>query len=675
MPTKAENQRAEIRDILANVTRRFEEMQPAVDRMDDDFQNGWRMDEFIPDQEEGIDPEDAYTTNQDRAAAQTLIDGIAAADIVIRVPNGPADEEREDANDNTERLSLGFLALANKRLEDVGDLGLLEQLSWFAVVRGKHVCIRSRLLKNDRDETIPDMLPLDPRNLAFRKGIDGLLWSAYKMERTRADIRDDYKDFTFSTAVIASEGEDGDQKETVYDYHFVKDVKFKVQVPTGEVGEDGQPVTEEETKTIRQFWNSIIIDQQYAKEPANTHALRFPVIVRAVGYMPVIAPFVSAGEDQTVEDPVNETVAEAGDSYFALNRIIRPKINRLMSYALSAAGKETDPPYVFKSPEGTEEFDESPMRKGAGTSLTLQQELAAVNATNTGAAFNFSIAQASRDMSAGSLPDSALIGTPPPGGLSAAALSMLGGTVGQRTRPFLKPVESALLGALEVMVEQFETGAYEPIRVFGKTLDNVPFDRPIGAEHIQEHGTLTLKLKQNLPRDNSVAWATAQLAITPNQTGDQLASVQWARDNLLDMADSRLEDSRITLGQAKSSAPILQMKEMREDAARRSDFETAQYLDKKITIQEMREFLEDAAVMFQFQQIQDAGGLQALLAAGGPPQPNGQQQQGSNGVNPIVSPDAQSNVQAGTQPSPNAGANSTAPRNPAEQAGLTPTGA
>ena len=57
--------------ILNKIETLFDEDQPLHDRMDMDY-SSWRLTQFVPDEEEGVDPEDAYTTNSLRTLADKI---------------------------------------------------------------------------------------------------------------------------------------------------------------------------------------------------------------------------------------------------------------------------------------------------------------------------------------------------------------------------------------------------------------------------------------------------------------------------------------------------------------------------------------------------------------------------------------------------------------------------
>jgi hypothetical protein len=294
------------------------------------------------------------------------------------------------------------------------------------------------------------------------------------------------------------------------------------------------------------------------------------------------------------------------------------------------------------------------MKKGTPIPLDPdeKQDVELLEAAQTGLDAQVLNNQILTDWAAGGLSDQAISGTPPPGGLSAAALRLLGSNIGERSRPFLKPVESSLLGCLEALIAQYETGSYLPLRVSGKTTANQAFDREITPEAIAGHGTLSLKLLQELPEDDQLKWATAQMATNKNAEGNALLSMQSGREKLLGIQDSGLEEDRLRVEKAKALLPVLTLIDMMEACIKRGEMQYAAYLKFKI----------DMMIAME---------MQPPAAPAAPPGKNGAggAQSEPKGVPAQVS--SVENSQPGTtgaQPSPTAGQNTAQPRNGREEA-------
>jgi hypothetical protein len=652
----------QIQRILDRIRRRFNALSDVIKRMDED-EARWRMDPFKPDAREGVAPEDAYTTNIERVIAEKVVYGIASSNVIVRVNQDPGSTDTQDANNEYERLNIGFLNEADRRLEAQGQPPVLDQLAWYSPNRGRYVIARALLMKNEDGETLVDILPMDPRNFVFDRDPEGITWAVYRMTRTRREIRDSYPNFRFESVGNDFEEMDDQYPELIYDYY----TRSRKRKPDG---------------TFKTIWlNGVIIDEKWAKRPTDTFAEVAPIIVRAVGSMPNMGQVFDGGGLLNHE-------ANFGESVYAPNRGIVRALNRMRSYRMALTAYQVDRAYKAKSIGGNLTFEENPLKKGSEVTLdtTAQEEVEVIDVPGMGIDAQMLEGGITADAQAGGLSAQALSGQPPPGGLSAAAMRLLGNNLGERTRPFLKPVETCLLGCLEALSAQYETGSYRPIRVVGKTIRREAFDRQIHPESIAEHGTLTLKLMQVLPEDENVKWATAQLAITPNSFGESLADVEYAREEILGLQDAQLPSTRQTLERAKMAAPMLGLNEMYHAAVRRGEDDTAAYIAGRIQQMGIQEFLEDQSKMYAF--MQAMAGPQPLQTAaagmggggipGGAP---GGAPAGGPGVRPEVAAAANYTTQTGP-PSPVAGEASTAPRargsglvlpdgRPVEEIGLT----
>ena len=661
----------------AKITRRFGNLSAMQTRMDRHY-GLWRMEKFTPSPQEGIDPEDAITSNLDRVVADKVVQGIASSKRIVRVENSAAKAPGETANDNAEYLAIGFLNLSDRRLEDRAEPTLQDQLGSFAAIRGRYVIARALLIKDLLGNTVVDITPFDPRNFVFDKGRNGITWACYQTMKPRSEIRDSYPGFQFSESEsvagsTANDIDDGWQLEKVYDYYE----RRPATMGQPSVDEMGQPVPPQVIP--ESTWNGVIIASKWAKRLTNTFAVKWPIIVRPVGSMPDIQ--VMAGAESN-----DDTSADFGPSIFTLNEKITPKLNRAMSYELAITAQQVDRAYKAKSIGGNLSFDKNPTKKGAEIVLDTQagEDVEVLPPPTTSHDAQANQQNLMNMWHAGALAAQALSGQPPPGGLSAAAMRLLGNNIGERTRPFLKPVESCIQGCIEALVAQYETGSYMPVHVTGKTSTGTPFDQDIQPTDIQGHGQVTIRLVQDLPEDDQIKVATAIQATTPNSNGVSLLSMEYAREHMLDVQDTDLEDMRQSLEKAKQEAPVLHLTDMYKAALGRGDTDMAQYVANKIEVTKMREALEELLIRFKYKQAASGpNGLAAALGGvGGQQGQPGAAQKSQNGIDSRVS--SVENSQPGTvgaSPSPTAGQNSTSPRPGGQneqalnQIGLTAAGA
>lgn len=584
--------------------------------MDADYSD-YRLDPFVPDSREGIEEEDAFTSNEMRTLADKIEAFISGAELIMRVPNEASDLSARQANDNLERLCYGILRNADRRLHRAGQPAIIPSLAWFSTVRGGFVALRAFLRKDVYGQTVEDILPLDPRHLVIEWGTDGIHCSGYRLEKTRRQIETDYE-YKFD------DDKDKTEVEIIYDYYYME-------------------------KGL--VYNGVLMMDTWIKKPSLLYGvLSFPVIAIPVGSQPRLAPIAEGSNSR--ESP-SHTIRDFGESVFASNRDIVRIYNRVMTYAVSQTAQASDPAFTVESLDGTKSVDSTPFAKGAqtNTSSANQEKIVPLSTPDLRRDTQALLGAVKQGITQGALPEQAYGILPAP--ISSLALRQLGNNLEQKVFPRLRAVQASLQYALENMIDQFETGAYEPIRVKGRSWDKVPISGPIAPEDIIDHGEIEVTLEPHFPEDEQARWQVANLAMQPTQSGEPLASLRYTRSRILKIADSDLMQNENMEQMARISDPIASAYQMYLAAKRAGDKALAiRWLDKM----KMTEIME-------FVQVNQAsmGLVQALM--GGPtsmapqPQPPGQgTPPNPNGLPPTIAPTANAT------PSPEAGYNTTAPR-------------
>ena len=585
--------------------------------MDEDY-SLYRMDAFEPDPKEGIEKEDAYTSNEHRVLAEKIEAFISGAELIIRVPNEASEVQGRQANDNLERLCYGILRNADRRLHLAGQPAIIPSLSWYSTVRGGFVALRAFLRKDDLGRTVEDILPLDPRQLVIEWGSEGIHCAGYRVDKTRRQILSEYE-YKF---------EDEDSRmtdvEIVYDYYYLE-------------------------KGL--IYNGVLCKSQWIKKPSLLYGvLSFPVVVVPVGAQPRLAP-IAEGSD--AKEFASHTIGDFGESVFAANRKIVAIYNRVMTYAVSQTAQASDPAYVVESLDGTKTTDGTPFAKGAQVNMSTanQEKITPLSTPDLRRDTQALLGAVKQGITQGALPEQAYGILPAP--ISSLALRQLGNNLEQKVFPRLRAVQAVLQYALENMTSQFETGAYEPIRVQGRSWDKVPLSGPIAPEDILGHGMAEVTLEPHFPEDEQARWQVANLAMQPTQSGEPLASLRYTRSRILKIADSDLMQNENFEQMARISDPIASAYQMYLAAQRAGDQALMiRWMDKMKQLVIMEWVLVNQATMGLYQAMN--GGPAGMSPQGQPqgqvPAPN------PNGVSPTIAP------QANASPSPEAGYNTTAPR-------------
>ena len=652
---KAEEQAAadsaQINRIIERVDRKEQTFLKRTEFMDSDYNWGWAQSPFQPLKTEGIQQKDAVTTNNAFVLARKTSNGVAGAERIIRVENDADTDEFKDANNATERLAIGMLGNADKRLVSSGMHGDIQgENSWYGVVRGGWIATRSLLIKDHKGKTIEDVVPIDPRNFLYEPGNGEPLWAAIVTERSRQSIRDSYEDFKFEDENLGVNGDDdGDTMARVVDYYWTENKKRM---------------------------NAVIIDAQFAKKATDTFAVNFPIVIRLIGNNPGVSNFsVKDGVDGTREI---SGIEDVGPSIFTALRNTNHQVNRLASYQMALTAKRVQGTLKVFSRDGSKEFDQDPLASGSELNFSTD---------NNEDAKLLEIPELSRDTgvlqgqlavneSNAGLSDPSLGRLNAP--LSGRAVSFVLQSDAEVVQPYIEAVESLLEGIIDNLLTQYETGKYKDIEVRGKTHNDKPFNTSISPEDIKGHNILSVELMPVAPDDEFTRWQTAKLAssIDPN-SGTQLVSDEYAATKIAKVQDYDYENVRKNAARARQSSEKMVLMTQFEAARLAQDKGAMEMLANDIQRILDKEAMEDAALKMAFeQQMNQALAQTAGGGLGGAPQGGGGGGQ-DIGDPATISADPRLQPQAGTQgvsvePSPDAGFNTTAPRNSAESIGLEP---
>ena len=631
------------RRIFDQIEREFEDNRAVMDRMEEDY-DLYTLRQWNPDIEDSVSPEDAFTTNAPRVMAEKIISFINGTNIVIRVPNDDATKEQEFVNDALEQLAIGMVANSDRRLRRRHEPSIKEQLAWFTVVRGRYAAARAILRKRENGETYEDILPLDPLHLVVGMGAEEPEWAAYRTYMTHREIRSKYPEFEFTGDLM---GADETQSEAAYEYYMK--VENPLYNPQSQNPFERHPYT---------YFSGMLIDQVWARPLHPVFTLNFPIIA-----IPVTAhPMVSS----TTGD--NDMCQHVGESVFAENRQLYEKQNRLISYGIDMAAKASNPRQKIFSIDGEAALEDGSTEKGAEVPLsTANQEdiqpFLEPDATN---AFGATMNILNTEAVAGGLPPQSfgLLDKP----LSSVALRQLGNNLEHRVQPRMEAVRRCIEGCLEVMMGQYETGAFDPITVSGRRFDNHRFsNKRITPIDIHGHDAIEVEMTLALPEDETVRWSIAQMAMTPTASGEPLASLEWTREHILKMQRHKtLADQNKTM-LAYQNTPIAALLDSLRAAQEDGDNPLAAALFDQMRIAVLQHQLQGSMALYQLQQL--AAGIPpgtminsetAPLLSSSPRNAqagNNQRFNPANGAVPAVSFSGM-----GNNPSPEAGFNTTAPR-------------
>jgi hypothetical protein len=571
-------------EVIKTIRRYFRNEEPIFSRMHRDYETYWTLEDWEPDLDDQIMPEDAYTTNQPRVLAQKIIAFIAETEMVIRVPNDDAPKDQEERNKLTEAIGIGMLSNVDRRMRRNGDPRVQRQLAWHSVVRGRYVVARAFLRRRENGETFEDILPIDPAQFVFQPGEEEPVWASHRRRMSRGEIRDTYPEFKG----WEHEVDDDDEVEEVFDY-YVRE-KNPDADPEAPSAFDRHPYI---------YKMGTLINDQWARKLFDLFTLSFPCVITPVGSDPHLAP----RETENV-DKHNKMIADFGESIFAENRHVWDKINRSASYIVDMVSKASDPPTKVTSSDGTKELEEGWNEKGSQVAVSAadQQDVQPMITPDMNRSAGVLLEFLQRDAIAGGIPPQGFGILDKP--LSAVALRQLGNNLEHRVLPRMEAVQLCLEGCLEVLVAQYETGAFEPITVSGKRFDRHRFsNKEIEPSEIIGHDAITVTLELVLPEDETIRWNVANMAMAPTVTGEPLTSLEYVREHILNIQDPKLLSSQNMEILTRQTAPVLalldQYRAVKEDG---DDMAASAILDQiRLTTLQME--VEGSMKMMQLSQM------------------------------------------------------------------------
>lgn len=597
---------AKITSILEGVRDQEQAQEALWQRMDRDNMR-WRGDAFRPNPEEGIEQGDVYTSNDLRTMADKAVAVLAESDVLHRVISDHEDAESRDADNNAERLSIGFLTMGDKRLKASGVPGFQAQLAWYSIVRGGHINARALLRKDAAGETIVDLTPYDPRHVVVVSDENGPIWAAIINRRSRGKIQKQYPKFLSFDA----DASDSDQYQ-VLDYWERVVVKRAKEDKTDESGEALAPKY--------QWHNGVIIDSRWAKRLHNTFTEEPNPIFRSNGYNPGVGNYSFQEPGGVTREMVG--IADWSESIFAANRGVIDAKSRILTWALALSAKAVQSIYTLKSRGGTSELDDSPNERGQVIPLDTEkdEEIALLEIAQTGQDVNKLLAVVTQEALRGGLLDpSEIAGSNP----SGRALRIMSQILREKLAPHERAVKDVIEAASAALLAQYATGRYKPIRAVGISRDLEGFNREITSEDISGHGPVTIELVPVLPEDDFERIQMAALAAQPGADGMALIPRRSRDTRILRVQDANLEMRRGFADKARMLTPMTTLVTLLEAAQERGDEATVAFLlDELVTLNRERQ-MEQFAREQAFAGMLDQSAMNTT-AAGVSPSPNGQ---------------------------------------------------
>ena len=560
-----------------------------------------------------------YTSNEPQNFGKKITNWYNNASLIIRIDTEGRSESLTRVDSAKERLGYGFLNAIDKRLKRKGQNPLRNQSGWQIAIRGP-VFARTMLRVDQQGETIVDVTPWDPRNVIWDYGPDGLAWCAYKIAKTRDQIQREY----------------GIQLDNATD-------EFNAQDQTGIV--------------IYDFYDDVINavfteDMQMLKPPSPHMMPRIPVAYAFGGTMPLLSNATTSGSSSGTGSASSASTPDAikyfSESIYENNREVYKWENYLMSIGLHLAAEARDPKKLISSNDGTRTLDADASLPGAEIPISVRNMESIVNIPSVEMTQTASqmLGLIQSQVQQGSLSPIHFGNTP--FSLSGYAINSLGVSAEEKIQPVIEQGEDFYLMMLELLMEQYATGAFPVLTVSGRSRDGGGFNEAIPPQVAQIGGEMTIEMNPNLPEDDIQKIQQAQLLRQPGVDGMPLVDDQWIRDNTMKIRDVDNMEDRLRGQLAERGSPLATVYTNWQAAVNNEDNELA------FIYQQQGQF-----IMFQMYAATQGMIVPQLPPVQGPemgsPAANMQQNTGGAGVPPQASP-PQANGQLNA-PSQQAGPN------------------
>ena len=555
--------------IIDKVESHYDATEPLRNRMDRDY-SLYRLDPY-----DAGDGYQSYTSNEPSTFADKVISFVTGSEMVARIPNVAEKEEDRKANNMKERFFLGILKSADERIKRHSMPSIKNQLAWYITLRGWYAG-RALLVKDKDEDTYVDITPWDPMHTYWSLGSEGLEWACYKVKKSKDLVESQYN-------IKLPRNEDYDDEDwiDVYDYY------------------------DKEMNTV------VLSNGRVAKKPTPHGADRVPVFLGPVGS----APMIQALNDMT---PIDDTIADYGESVFKHNRENYEKNNQIMSIMLELTSRARRQGLKIISRDGTKSLDEDPYKEGTEISLAQGEDVQPLGMMEVARETGSFMGLVSGATQRGSIPHT-LYGDIQ-FQLSGFAINTLRQGVDSVISPRIEALENAYNDFCMLICDQYMTEAYNSMELSGQDMNRQYFKEKIDPKDMENTGDIEITFVGQLPQDDITKMNMAQIA---RDGENPLFPDVYIRDKILGIQDTDMIDDAIKEQTAERILPEAALWTMLQSAEDRGRPDLAQF------------YYGELITMMNEKQTKRLQSAQQLQQAAQPPQP-----QQPRGMDPRVMPNA-----------------------------------
>jgi len=579
--------------IIDKVESHYDATEPLRNRMDRDY-SLYRLDPY-----DAGDGYQSYTSNEPSTFADKVISFVTGSEMVARIPNVAEKEEARKANNMKEKFFLGILKSADERIKRHSMPSIKNQLAWYITLRGWYAG-RALLVKDKDEDTYVDITPWDPMHTYWSLGSEGLEWACYKVKKSKDLVESQYN-------IKLPRNEDYDDEDwiDVYDYY------------------------DKEMNTV------VLSNGRVAKKPTPHGADEVPVFLGPVGS----APMIQALNDMT---PIDDTIADYGESIYKHNRENYEKNNQIMSIMLELTSRARRQGLKIISRDGTKSLDEDPYKEGTEISLAQGEDVQPLGLMEVARETGSFMGLISGEMQRGGVPHT-LYGDIQ-FQLSGFAINTLRQGIDSIISPRIEALENAYKKICMIIFDQYMSESFDSMELSGQDMNRQYFKEKINPKDIEGTGDIEITFVGQLPQDDLTKMNMAQIA----RDGEApLLPDIFIRDKILGLQDTDMIDDAIKEQTAERILPEAALWTLLQSAEDRGRPDLAQF------------YYGELITMMNEKQTKRLQSEQQLQQAAQPPQPPQPQQ--PRGMDPRVMPNA---MMGGPPPQPTPPQGMVAPGTP-----------
>lgn len=414
----------------------------------------------------------SYTSTEPMAYYNKIVSMLAGGQLKIRIPVSNKLKAERERQDGKERFIIGILKANDERLELLGQPELLAALAAFICLRG-WFCGRSMLVKDDSGQTYVDITPWDPLHTSWGIGARGLKWICLKSKKTYDEIEEEYG-VRLDNQPISRTPRDQ-----------ARDSRGRFISSTYE-DEEGIDVYD----YLDEWYSTVVVDDQYLKDPTPHSSPRTPGFFGSVGYLPLI---------QSRHLGKKNNVVHYGESIFEGLRLIFPKLNLVLSTMLQLVALSRNQAFTYMSRDGTKTVEENPWLEGSQTPLAEGEEIKILELLEMSKDTAGFMALITGEVQRLGLPYSVY-------GqlafqLSGYAVNLLKQATDAPVVPRKKAVERAYRQIESLICDQYATRGFDTLSLSGRDNNRDWFDEEFGPDVILGVGRPEITLVVATPQD------------------------------------------------------------------------------------------------------------------------------------------------------------------------------